>query len=129
MARLYSGLSGEFCSDLKSLLLMPSMNKLGSKLGWLTKSCDTYFYNLSMKLGIHRMDDMLSQFGFGKPTGIDMNEELSGLLPSPEWKLATQHAHWYSGDTIISGIGQGFMLTTPLQLATGTAALASQGGF
>lgn len=93
----------------------------------ITVSCDPYFYNLAMKLGIHKMDAMLSQFGFGEPTGIDVKEELSGLLPSPEWKMTTQHAHWYTGDTIISGIGQGFMLTTPLQLASATATLSMKG--
>lgn len=93
----------------------------------LIVSCDTYFYNLADLMGIHRIDAILTSFGFGRPTGIDMGEELSGLVPGPDWKRAYKGAAWYTGDTIISGIGQGFMLTTPLQLADATAALAEKG--
>lgn len=90
-------------------------------------SCDTYFYNLADKLGIDHMDEILNQFGFGKPTGIDLNDEVSGLVPSPEWKKRVQHKPWYAGDTLITGIGQGFMLVTPLQLATAVAIIAMHG--
>lgn len=101
--------------------------------GWITLekalivSCDTYFYHLANLMGIGRIDDILSKFGFGQLTHLDMGEELPGLLPSPHWKFTTKQTHWYSGDTLISGIGQGFMLTTPLQLASATAKLANRG--
>lgn len=93
----------------------------------LIVSCDTYFYELSMKLGIRKMADVLDEFGFGHLTGVDILEELPGNVPTPEWKLRTQHARWYTGDTIISGIGQGYMLATPLQLASSAATLANRG--
>ncbi|MCK4609087.1 MAG: penicillin-binding protein 2, partial [Gammaproteobacteria bacterium] len=93
----------------------------------LIVSSDGFFYRLAVKLGIARIDDILNRFGFGRKTGIDMPGESTGLVPSPAWKMARQGAHWYTGDTVISGIGQGFMLTTPLQLAAATAALAERG--
>ncbi len=101
--------------------------------GWINidnaiiQSCDTYFYELSLKLGINRIGKIMREFGFGSATGIDMGEELPGLVPSPEWKLKTLGAHWYAGDTINSVIGQGYMLATPLQLASATATLAMHG--
>lgn len=90
-------------------------------------SCDTYFYNLSVKLGIERMSDVLKQFGFGQLTGIDLDNESTGIVPCPEWKKRVHNRSWYPGDTLITGIGQGFMLATPLQLATATATLANRG--
>jgi|LauGreDrversion4_2_1035121.scaffolds.fasta_scaffold16029_3 penicillin-binding protein 2 len=90
-------------------------------------SCDTYFYQLGAKLGIHSLSQMLGQFGFGKSTGIDLPEELSGLLPTPEWKVKQKKMVWFPGDTIITSIGQGFMLATPLQLASATALLSQKG--
>lgn len=90
-------------------------------------SCDVYFYEIALKLGIRRMDDILTQFGFGELTGIDLEEELPGIVASPEWKRKTKGVRWYEGDTVISGIGQGFMQATPLQLATATATLANRG--
>lgn len=93
----------------------------------LVISCDTYFYQLAYLMGIQKMDDILSEFGFGHNTEVDMGEELPGLIPTPEWKRIVKHAPWYTGDTLISGIGQGFMLTTPLQLASATARLALRG--
>jgi len=90
-------------------------------------SCDTFYYHLAVKLGIDKIDDIMQRFGFGRKTGIDLNNELPGLVPSPAWKLKNQGEHWYTGDTIISAIGQGFMLTTPLQLATATTTLANRG--
>lgn len=93
----------------------------------LVISCDTYFYQLSYLMGIQKMDDILNEFGFGHNTEIDMGEELPGLIPTPEWKRIVKHTAWYTGDTLISGIGQGFMLTTPLQLASATARLALKG--
>ncbi len=93
----------------------------------LIVSCDTYFYQLSELMGINRIDEILNQFGFGHLTQIDMGEELPGLIPSPHWKKTYKNTPWYTGDTLISGIGQGFMLTTPLQLANATAKLANHG--
>ncbi|MBI3562115.1 MAG: penicillin-binding protein 2 [Gammaproteobacteria bacterium] len=93
----------------------------------ITESCDVYFYDLALNLNIDKMQQFLAQFGFGKPTGVDLRDEVSGLLPSREWKLRAQHQAWYPGETIITGIGQGYWLTTPLQLANATAAIATRG--
>jgi penicillin-binding protein 2 len=93
----------------------------------ITVSCDTYFYQLGRRLGIHGIQDILVQFGFGHLTQIDLKEEASGLVPSPQWKQQTQPLPWYPGDTLITSIGQGFMLTTPLQLANATASLSQHG--
>ncbi|EKD71118.1 MAG: hypothetical protein ACD_46C00268G0003 [uncultured bacterium] len=93
----------------------------------LTVSCDVYFYILSNKMGIRRMDKILSEFGFGAPTGIDLDDETSGIVASPEWKKKTRGVRWYDGDTIISAIGQGYMQATPIQLASAVATLANRG--
>ncbi|OGT49970.1 MAG: penicillin-binding protein 2 [Gammaproteobacteria bacterium RIFCSPHIGHO2_12_FULL_41_15] len=93
----------------------------------IMESCDTYFYNLATKMGIERLDAALRRFGFGQATGVDMPEELPGLVPTPEWKQASRGQRWYTGDTVITGIGQGFLLSTPLQLAVSTATLAERG--
>ena len=93
----------------------------------IEQSCDVYFYELAYRMGIDNMHDFLAQFGFGEKTGIDLIGERSGLLPSSEWKKRTQGKVWYPGETLIAGIGQGYMLTTPVQLAVATAALASRG--
>lgn len=93
----------------------------------ITCSCDTYFYELAYRLGIKRIDDILTQFGFGSATGIDLDEELSGNVASPEWKRRVKGASWYMGDTVNSGIGQGYMQATPLQLAVGIATMANRG--
>ena len=90
-------------------------------------SCDTYYYGLAAELGIDNMFSFLSQFGFGKKTGLDMEGEASGLLPSPEWKQTRHQQKWYVGDTVSAGIGQGYNLVTPLQLAYATAILANNG--
>lgn len=94
----------------------------------LVESCDTYFYDLGFRTGIDRMHDFLAGFSLGEPTGIDLFSESTGIMPSREWKLATQKRPWFHGDTINASIGQGFVLTTPLQLATATAILANDGG-
>lgn len=93
----------------------------------ITSSCDIYFYQLANRMGIHRMDDMLTQFGFGALTGIDLDDEMAGVVASPEWKRTVKGAHWYNGDTIISSIGQGDMQATPLQLAAAVSTLANRG--
>ncbi len=93
----------------------------------LVISCDTYYYGLANDLGIDKIFSFISQFGLGKLTGIDIEGEVSGLLPSQEWKMRRHKQKWYAGDTISVGIGQGYNLTTPLQLAFATAILASNG--
>ena len=93
----------------------------------LVESCDVYFYDLARSLGIERMHDFLAQFGLGAATGIDIGSERTGVLPNERWKRAVYNQPWYTGETLIAGIGQGFMLTTPLQLAAATATLASRG--
>lgn len=101
--------------------------------GWVNlskaiiESCDTYFWTLANKLGIRQIDEILDQFNFGKPTGIDMQEELAGNIPSPEWKLRYTGHSWYKGDTANAVIGQGYIESTPLQLATATSILANHG--
>lgn len=93
----------------------------------ITQSCDVYFYDLAVSMGIERIHDYLAHFGFGKLTGIDIQGELPGLLPSPEWKHARRGQAWFPGETVITGIGQGFFMATPLQLAVATATLANRG--
>ncbi len=91
------------------------------------ESCDVYFYELSYRLGINRMYDFLRHFGFGRKTGIDTGGERPGLLPSREWKKRVKGQAWFPGETLIAGIGQGYVLSTPLQLAAATSALAMRG--
>ncbi|MBD2858864.1 penicillin-binding protein 2 [Spongiibacter sp. KMU-158] len=91
------------------------------------QSCDVYYYELAYRLGIDRLHDFGVRFGLGNATGIDTTNERRGLMPSREWKENVYGGHWYPGETINIGIGQGFMLTTPLQLAVATSVLASQG--
>ena len=90
-------------------------------------SCDTYYYGLANELGIDAIHEVLSRFGFGVPTGIDIEGELPGLAPSQEWKMRRFRQKWYAGDTVSVGIGQGYMLATPLQLAAATATIANNG--
>ena len=93
----------------------------------IEESCDVYFYELSHTLGINRIHDFLAKFGFGQRTGIDLFGERRGLLPSSEWKKRARGTVWYPGETLIAGIGQGYMLATPLQLVDATATLANRG--
>jgi len=93
----------------------------------LEQSVNTYFYQLAMDMGIDRMHDYLSQFGFGSVTGIDVPGEGSGLLPSREWKRTAHEEPWYPGETVIAGIGQGFNIVTPLQLANAVVTLVNGG--
>lgn len=93
----------------------------------ITVSCDTFFYGLAMELGIDKLTDFVSHFGFGKPTGVDIKGEVGGLLPTPEWKWRRWKQPWYPGETVIVGIGQGYTLVTPMQLAQATATLANNG--
>lgn len=93
----------------------------------ITVSCDTYFYQLGNKMGITAIEDMLVQFGFGQMTHVDLLEEAPGLVPSPHWKRTSKGVSWYPGDTLITSIGQGFMLASTLQLANATASLSQHG--
>lgn len=93
----------------------------------IVESCDTYFYELAQDLGIDMIHDFIAQFGLGKRTGIDIAGEVSGLLPSRQWKKRRFDQRWFVGDTISVGIGQGYNLVTPLQLASATAILANGG--
>jgi penicillin-binding protein 2 len=93
----------------------------------IVQSCDTYFYGLAQDLGIDAIHQFIGQFGFGKLTGIDIEGEVDGLLPSQEWKQKRFQQKWFVGDTISVGIGQGYNLSTPLQLAFATAILANDG--
>ncbi len=93
----------------------------------ITVSCDPYFYQLGNKMGISAIEDMLMQFGFGQLTHIDIHEEAPGVVPSPNWKRRSKGVSWYPGDTLITSIGQGFMLTSILQLANATASLSQHG--
>lgn len=90
-------------------------------------SCDVYFYQLGVELGMERIHEFLSQFSFGKPTGIDLYGESKGILPNNEWKRAYRKAPWFPGDTVNASIGQGYMLATPLQLATAAAIFSRNG--
>jgi penicillin-binding protein 2 len=97
----------------------------------IAESCDVYFYDLAYRLDVDRIHEFLAPFGFGKPTGIDISGELSGILPSREYKLSRyknpSDGAWYPGDSVNFGIGQGFMTVTPMQLAQVTAVLAAKG--
>jgi penicillin-binding protein 2 len=97
----------------------------------VAQSCDVYYYRLAMMLGIERMHDFLGHFGLGRPTGIDIPGEQPGLLPSRDWKRSAfrqpQDQAWFPGETVITGIGQGYMLATPLQLAHAAAILGNRG--
>jgi penicillin-binding protein 2 len=97
----------------------------------IAQSCDTYFYAVSDQIGIDRLHDFLVDFGFSGKVGIDILGERSGLVPSRAWKKKAfkkkELQVWFPGETVIAGIGQGFMLVTPLQLAHATATMAMRG--
>ncbi len=93
----------------------------------IEQSCDVYYYELSYRMGINRIHAFLHQFGFGEKTGIDLLGERSGLLPSREWKKRVKNKIWFPGETLITGIGQGYMLATPIQLASATSILSMRG--
>jgi penicillin-binding protein 2 len=94
-------------------------------------SCDTYFYGVAQLIGVDRIHEFLGQFGFGRLTGIDIEGEKSGLLPSTDWKRKAfkrrEMQVWFPGETVITGIGQGYLQVTPLQLAHATATIAARG--
>ncbi|PPR10178.1 MAG: Penicillin-binding protein 2 [Alphaproteobacteria bacterium MarineAlpha11_Bin1] len=90
-------------------------------------SCDVYFYDIAKRLGIDRIADMAEKLGLGSKTGVELPSEKNGIIPTRAWKKALIGAPWQQGETLISGIGQGFVLTTPMQLAVMTARLANNG--
>ncbi|MEE2699078.1 MAG: penicillin-binding protein 2 [Pseudomonadota bacterium] len=102
--------------------------------GWMDafnaimQSCDVYFYELALRTGIERIGEMAQRFGFGSVLGIDLPNEKPGLIPNRKWKKKALNASWHKGETVLSGIGQGYLLATPLQLAVMAARLAN-GGF
>ncbi len=93
----------------------------------ITQSCDVFFYDLANKLGIDKLHNNLNLFNFGRKTNIDIPGENAGILPSKTWKKINKHKPWYRGETLITGIGQGFIAVTPLQLAVATTAIANKG--
>ncbi|HAO75886.1 MAG TPA: penicillin-binding protein 2, partial [Pseudomonas sp.] len=93
----------------------------------IARSNDTYFYDMAHKLGVDRMYDYMTRFGLGQRVSLDMYEETAGLMPSRDWKRARYRQPWYPGETVILGIGQGYMQATPLQLAQATALMATRG--
>ena len=93
----------------------------------IARSVNTYFYSLALDMGIDRFSAWMANFGFGKPTGIDLPGEASGVLPSRAWKRAKMEQPFYPGESVIAGIGQGFWVITPIQLASALATLADGG--
>ena len=96
-------------------------------VGAIAQSCDVFFYSLAMRLGVDPIHDYLKRFGFGAKTNIGIGQESAGLLPSSQWKQAALGKPWYPGETVITGIGQGYNEATALQLAKATAVLALRG--
>jgi penicillin-binding protein 2 len=125
----------EFCSGEFTLAGSPRKYRCWERKGhgWMdmeggvARSCDVYFYQLALALGIDRIHGFLGRFGLGAPTGLDLPGEKSGLLPSRDWKKRARNEAWYPGDTLNVGVGQGYMTTTPLQLAHMTALMAMRG--
>ena len=93
----------------------------------MVHSCDIYFYEVGRRLGIERIHEWSKRFGLGAPTGLDLDKEMPGLAPSIAWKKARYHQPWHEGDTISVSIGQGYNLTTPIQMARVVAAIANGG--
>jgi len=93
----------------------------------IEQSVNTYFYKLALDMGIDRLSSYLAKFSFGRPTGVDLIGEASGVLPSRAWKAAHSREPWYPGETVIAGIGQGYWAVTPLQLAHAIATFAGHG--
>ncbi|CAH7348273.1 putative Peptidoglycan D,D-transpeptidase MrdA [Vibrio chagasii] len=90
-------------------------------------SSDVYFYRLADRMGISYIHDYLSEFGFGAPTGVGLEREGSGLLPSPEWKRRVKKEPWYGGETVTVGIGQGYFMATPMQMQSAYVTLLNGG--
>lgn len=95
----------------------------------IVESCDTFYYDLALKLGVDKISSFMEQFGFGEKTGIDIDEEIPALMPSRGWKRARYNAPWYAGETLSVGIGQSYWTATPIQLTAATAVIANKGEF
>ncbi len=93
----------------------------------IEESADTFFYQVAFEMGIDRIHEWLSKFGYGQSTGIDLNEEYAGVLPSREWKQRVHKKPWYQGDTISVGIGQGYWIATPIQMVKALTTLLNNG--
>lgn len=93
------------------------------------ESCDTYFYDMAVRMGIDTLATGMAPFGFGRSQGTDVPGNVGGILPSRDWKRKARNEAWYLGETVIAGIGQGYWVTTPLQLATATNVMAMRGQF
>jgi penicillin-binding protein 2 len=93
----------------------------------LVESCDIYFYHVGLRLTVDRLAKWATLFGFGVPTGLDLPNEATGLVPSPQWKERTQNMRWFPGNTVMFSIGQGYFLCTPMQLLDTITAVATQG--
>lgn len=93
----------------------------------ITQSCDVFFYDAAYRMGVDTLSSALSDFGLGKLTGIDIVSEVPGLVPSPQWKMEERKESWFPAETVLMGIGQSYLLTTPLQLAVMTTTLANRG--
>ena len=93
----------------------------------ITQSCDVFFYDVAHRMGVSKLSSFLEDFGLGHRTGIDTTSEAPGLVPTPEWKYSERNERWFPAETIMMGIGQGYLLTTPLQLAVMAATLANRG--
>ncbi len=94
-------------------------------LSSLERSCDIYYYQIALKTGINRINDMARRMGLGEVTEIGIPSEREGIIPNRDWKLENRGVPWTPGETVVAGIGQGFVLTTPLQLAVMTARIAN----
>ncbi len=93
----------------------------------LRESCDVWFYNVGLELGIDKLSAAAKELGFGAPVGYPLPGERAGVIPSQEWKRRYYNKPWYAGETVIASIGQGFVLSTPLQLAVMMATVANGG--
>ena len=93
----------------------------------ITQSCDVFFYDVAYRMGVSNLSSFLWDFGLGHKTNIDTTSEASGLVPTPQWKYANRDEKWFPSETVMMGIGQGYLLATPLQLATMAATLANRG--
>lgn len=138
-----AGLLGEWIDPNKNVWCGPYYQIKGSKRkfndwkptghGWINMkqsiemSADVYYYKLGQEMGIDYLHDVMDVFNFGKKTGIDLKGEKTGLLPSTAWKKRVKKESWYTGETLIASIGQGFMMSTPMQLAQSTAILVNGG--
>lgn len=138
-----AALLGDFIDPMKRVWCGPYYQLKGSTRrfndwkpqghGWLTmtesieRSADVYYYKIGKEMGIDYLHDVMSYFGFGKKTELELKGEKQGILPSTAWKKRVHGKSWYTGETLIASIGQGFMLSTPLQLAQSTAILVNGG--